>query len=490
MRTKTTKKKKKKERRMRRKKKKKKKKKKKRLALSLTQSLQSQSVPQLSVRTVAALSQTPWRAACYLYSEGQSRGPEMLIVLVLPPVSSPPPNRAALMEQIYAEDPMQFDWDSDIGKLFYKFRPSAGALPPLFQRTGKKCLVELLLSGSGGLPLLLPSDIAKLEELPVIPFLSLLLAMLEKWDNYPRRANADELQLLLTHVPHLPAQFFRPWRERDFMSEDFQARSELRARKFSQAFPDTEYIWQMLGFLALPPSPLNEYGNVEIPKSSSDRPHTPVTDVAARRVVAILDELGFACALSGSAAFQLYTHGGTRVSERLEIIVLPPHSFEHDEVWLQEQIVQEDPTQFTRNLVKGTLLFKFPPEVILPRSYQVKNKRTCIVDLVLPGTPGVPRLLTCDVVWIDDLPVIPFLTALLLLLERWDDIHYKRDNLRDLKRLLVLVPDLPVSVFRPWRERRCMSEAYQARSEERAAGFARGTLTGPIWEMLGFEVVR
>jgi hypothetical protein len=216
------------------------------------------------------------------------------------------------MEQIYREDPIRFDWDPDMRRLFYKFRPGV-VLPPLFQRSGRKCLVELLPSGNGGLPLLLPSDIAWIGDLPVVPFLSLLLAKLEKWADYPRRSNADELQLLLTLVPDLPVSLFRPWRERGFMSEEFQATTEVRAKKFSQSFPDTEPIWQMLGFLALPPSPLSKQANVTIP--GPDHAHSPVTDVAARRVVSILEELGFACALSGSAAFQLYSRGETRVSE-------------------------------------------------------------------------------------------------------------------------------------------------------------------------------
>jgi hypothetical protein len=155
---------------------------------------------------------------------------------------------------------------------------------------------------------------------------------------------------------------------------------------------------------------------------------------------------------------------------------------------LKEKIVQKDPSQFKRNLLRGTLLFNFPPDLVLPRSFQIKNNRTCTVELILPGTPAVPRLSASDIVWIDDLPVIPFLTTLLLLLERWDNLHYKRDNNRDLKRLLTLVPNLPVSVFRPWSERRSMSITYQAKSEVRAAKFAGSTLTKPIWQMLGFQV--
>jgi hypothetical protein len=43
--------------------------------------------------------------------------------------------------------------------------------------------------------------------------------------------------------------------------------------------------------------------------------HSPVTDVAARRVVSLLEELGFQCALNGSAAAHVYSRGETRVLE-------------------------------------------------------------------------------------------------------------------------------------------------------------------------------
>jgi hypothetical protein len=133
-------------------------------------------------------------------------------------------------------------------------------------------------------------------------------------------------------------------------------------------------------------------------------------------------------------------------------------------------------------------LFKFPPDLVWPPSFKIKNKRTCTIELVLLGTPGVPRLSSSSVVWIDDLPVIPFLTTLLLLLEKWDGLHYKKDNTRDLKRLLNLVPNLPVSVFRLWSERRSMSVTDQAKSEVRAVKFAESTLTKGNWQMLGFQV--
>lgn len=172
--------------------------------------------------------------------------------------------------------------------------------------------------------------------------------------------------------------------------------------------------------------------------------------------------------------------------QRLDIIVLPPASFSRSQAWLAQKIFQKDPSQFTYDSTNGILLYNFSADLLLPQPFQ--SDRTCKVELLLPGTPGVPRLPPSCIVWIDDLPVIPFLTLLLYLLEKWGDQRSKRDNARDLKRLLTLVPNLPVSVFRPWKERKLMSAAYQAKSEVRVKKFCQTTLTKPIWRMLGFEV--
>ncbi|RXW23635.1 hypothetical protein EST38_g2239 [Candolleomyces aberdarensis] len=214
--------------------------------------------------------------------------------------------------------------------------------------------------------------------------------------------------------------------------------------------------------------------------------HSAVTDVAARHVVSILEELGFECAVSGSAAYQLYSHGETRLPQQLDILVLPPASFSQDQAWLKQQIFQKYPNLFKRKLEKGTLSYMFPHDIVLPQPFQAT--RRCRVEFVFPRPLGLPHFSSSDIVWIDNLPVMPFLTSLRLKLEIWAG-QPRPANTRDVKHLLSLVPNLPVSVFRPWRERNSMSDEFQAKSEVLVKRFCRSFQDSkPIWQMLGFEV--
>ncbi|KAJ2931037.1 hypothetical protein H1R20_g6054, partial [Candolleomyces eurysporus] len=214
--------------------------------------------------------------------------------------------------------------------------------------------------------------------------------------------------------------------------------------------------------------------------------HSVVTDIAARDVVSILEELGFECAVSGSAACQLYSHGVTQFPEQLEVLVLPPASFSESQAWLKQHIAQKYPNLFKWKIRKEALFYKYQPKAVLPQ--RLRRDRRCKVEILLPGTPGQPHLSSSDIVCIDNLPVAPFLTSLLLKLETWAD-HPSPANARDVRHLVSLVPNLPVWLSRPWRERKLMSEEFQATSEFRVKKFCWFFLeTKPIWQMLGFEV--
>ncbi|RXW23628.1 hypothetical protein EST38_g2237 [Candolleomyces aberdarensis] len=214
--------------------------------------------------------------------------------------------------------------------------------------------------------------------------------------------------------------------------------------------------------------------------------HSAVTDIAARHVISILGELGFECAVSGSAACQLYSHGATQFPEQLEVLVLPPAPFSQNQAWLKQHISQKYPNLFKCKRKKGILFYKYDPKIDLPR--RLRGDRRCKVEILFPGTPGLPQLSSSDIVCIDNLPVAPFLTSLLLKLETWAD-HPSPANARDVEHLVSLVPNLPVWISRPWRERKLMSEEFQAMSELRVKRFCCSSLeTKPIWQMLGFEV--
>ncbi|KAJ2929312.1 hypothetical protein H1R20_g7788, partial [Candolleomyces eurysporus] len=221
-------------------------------------------------------------------------------------------------------------------------------------------------------------------------------------------------------------------------------------------------------------------------------PRYTVIDIAARQVVFILGGLGFnLCAIVGSAASKLYSHGEAREPEKLDVLVLTPVSSSQDQAcqWLKQQISLKDPTQFQfkHNSKKGKLSYKIHPDIVPPRRSR-GNSRKCEVEISLPSAMGFPYLSPHDIVWIDNLPVIPFLTLLLSKLGIWPH-HSKGALAGDVKQLLLLVPNLPLSVFRPWRERKLMAVEFQAASEVRVKRFCSTfPETSPTWRMLGFDV--
>ncbi|KAJ2929313.1 hypothetical protein H1R20_g7789, partial [Candolleomyces eurysporus] len=95
-----------------------------------------------------------------------------------------------------------------------------------------------------------------------------------------------------------------------------------------------------------------------------------VTDIVAREVVSMLEELGFECAILGSAASHLFSHGETRVPEQLDVLILPPASFTEHQGWVKQQIFYRDPIQFEWNSKQGRLFFKFQPNIVLPSRFQ------------------------------------------------------------------------------------------------------------------------
>ncbi|KAJ2915688.1 hypothetical protein MD484_g4719, partial [Candolleomyces efflorescens] len=226
----------------------------------------------------------------------------------------------------------------------------------------------------------------------------------------------------------------------------------------------------------------------------------PVVDLVARDVIPLLKELGFECAIFGSTACQLY--GNTRMPGDLDVLVIPPVSFSEDQEWLKRQIANRRPSQF--KLKKGktpgatyrVLYYKLGREFQVPHPF--KGPMHCKVDILLPGIMCLPHLTTADIIWTDHLPVVPFLTLLLQKLQGWGDHLASQEphkfkkhpiDARDIQGLLSLVPELTVTVFRPWRERNLMSDEFQVASASRITEFCQTfPSTKPIWHMLGFEV--
>ncbi|KAJ2915707.1 hypothetical protein MD484_g4707, partial [Candolleomyces efflorescens] len=163
-------------------------------------------------------------AASQLYSNGDTRVPEQLDILILPTASFTD-RQGWLKQRIFRRDPSQFEWHAQSKSLFYKFQPDV-VLPPRFQGD-PRCKVEILIPGTASLA---SSDIVWIDDLPVIPFLALLLSKLQTWGNDTKRATARDVKNLLSLAVTLPVSQFRPWRERDLMSNESQAASEQPSR--------------------------------------------------------------------------------------------------------------------------------------------------------------------------------------------------------------------------------------------------------------------
>ncbi|RXW13647.1 hypothetical protein EST38_g12206 [Candolleomyces aberdarensis] len=387
---------------------------------------------------------------------------------------------------------------------------------------GKACRVYFIQSG-GALPTLLEdfATVVRIADTPVLPLHAILLEgiVAQSLLQPPRplgKGVANLIHKWLIATDCTPLEQFSPlWQSPEILAQIAHHASKV---------PDTEEQWIARGIdrciFAASPSATAYEQQAQAPILSGDSedddegvgpdanslvgppdvaapplnvvipPGYTVIDIAARQVVSILGGLGFnLCAIVGSAASKLYSHGEAREPEKLDVLVLPPVPFSQGQAcqWLKQQIFLKDPIQFEYNSKKGKLSYKIDPSIVLPRRSR-GNSRKCKVEILLPGAMGLSYLSPHDIIWIDDLPVVPFLTLLLSKLDLWP--HYSKGALaRDVKQLLLLVPNLPVSVFRPWRERKLMSEEAQAASEGRVKRFC-STLpeTIPTWQMLGFDV--
>ncbi|KAJ2924162.1 hypothetical protein H1R20_g12942, partial [Candolleomyces eurysporus] len=252
---------------------------------------------------------------------------------------------------------------------------------------------------------------------------------------------------------------------------------------------------------ARPPRRTEGEPTPEEPKNTRVRCDNPVLDLVVRDVIHLLKELGFECAIFGSTACQLY--GNTRMPGNLDVLVLPPASFAQDQEWIKQQIVNKRPNQFLK-LKKGNasgatyhaLFYKLARELQVPRPFN--GPMHCEVDILLPGLMHLPYLTSPDIIWMDGLPVVPFLTLLLQKLQGWGDHLAGPEphkfgkhpiDAQDIQGLLSLVPQLTLAVFRPWRERKLMSNEFQVASADRVALFCRTfPSTKPAWCVLGFQV--
>jgi hypothetical protein len=192
---------------------------------------------------------------------------------------------------------------------------------------GQICRVIFVQSG-GPFPTILEdfNEIIHISEIPVLPVHAILLEQVIARSRVavPRpleKAVANFIHKCLLASGGTPLPQLSPmWQSAEILDVITQ-----HARKFPG---DIEH-WITCGIdpsiFALCPSqrvpakgadgPVVDQGPNVAPIEGSDQERRVVTEIVAREVVAILEELGFECAILGSAASQLYSHGETRVPE-------------------------------------------------------------------------------------------------------------------------------------------------------------------------------
>jgi hypothetical protein len=187
---------------------------------------------------------------------------------------------------------------------------------------GQICMVVFTQSG-GPFPTILEdfNEIIRICEIPVLPVHAILL---ERLITRSRVATPGPLGKTVTNfvrrcllasggtpLPHLSPL----WQSSEILG--------LIAQHVREVPGDLEH-WITCGIdpsiFALSPSQgVSAEGADEAPNvaatQATDLAHRVVTEIVAREVVSIVQELGFECAILGSAASQLYSHGETRVPE-------------------------------------------------------------------------------------------------------------------------------------------------------------------------------
>jgi hypothetical protein len=211
---------------------------------------------------------------------------------------------------------------------------------------GRTCRVIFIQSG-GSLPRILEDfdEIVHISEVPVLPVHAILLEQLLSrsllTSRYPPAKGAARfVKKCLRACGDTPLQQLSPlWQSLDILNQIAQ---------HVQVLPDTKTHWIARGIdpstftptlwslqdvpdeaakdvdsddggsdsgASEGPSAIVQALNVAPEEPDHDNWHSALTDAAARHVVDILKGFGIECAVVGSAASQLYSHGETRAPE-------------------------------------------------------------------------------------------------------------------------------------------------------------------------------
>ncbi|KAF7797996.1 hypothetical protein EIP86_009205 [Pleurotus ostreatoroseus] len=138
-----------------------------------------------------------------------------------------------------------------------------------------------------------------------------------------------------------------------------------------------------------------------------------IRDVARKAVKVFIDS-GLECCLFGSAGCALY--GNSRIPNDVDIVVI---TYQLSTEALKELLVKQASTSFyLRPAQTPGATYKVLFAKLAPRGHR---KRSCKVDVLVPGILNIPFVPTQHIVSLEDLPVMPLIALLLLKLQGWED---------------------------------------------------------------------
>ncbi|KAI5893722.1 uncharacterized protein SCHCODRAFT_02747669 [Schizophyllum commune H4-8] len=194
--------------------------------------------------------------ACGLY--GNKRRPNDVDILICVPPDS----------GLIAEDIKRKILDVNPRNFFLKLpRDPANTYRKLYYRDeymGPECKVDILIPGTLMLPLLAPSQITRIDDIPVVPFSVLLLQKLQGWDDHGREEQGfkrtkqqtdegDLRRMMGLAAARALAAGVLPWDDKALFPAEFMQLSRERVIAYSKKFPDRAAWWEKLGFVTKAP---------------------------------------------------------------------------------------------------------------------------------------------------------------------------------------------------------------------------------------------
>ncbi|KJA19206.1 hypothetical protein HYPSUDRAFT_168391 [Hypholoma sublateritium FD-334 SS-4] len=248
-------------------------------------------------------------------------------------------------------------------------------------------------------------------------------------------------------------------------------------------------------------------------KVEAQNAHYTLVLQAALIVTDILKVHNMTCAVFGSLASKLY--GSPRCPKDVDLLVSPvlndPSDSDSsgttvlrtlDATELKDLILRANPRNFFLKLPRDPTA---DYRILWFRQYY--RGPECKVDILVPGTMHLPRLIATRVVHLTDakhgasttIPVVPFALLLLHKLQGWDD-HRKAEeayknqkqhqDAADVRKLLALRHESELlKKTPPWDDEELFSEEFRALTKERVKAYcAAFPDRSKEWKALGFEI--